>query len=851
MTAFRRFWALGYRTLLPITPPGAQASPNSTLFKRPGDMGKTPGVLGPYGWHSFAWHNHATLEADLDRWAGMGAGTGIRCGEQPDGTYLALVDADTLNAILAALIAEHVLAAFGVQPLRIGRAPKAGTVLRLSGPLTYRRVDFDDGVEPGKLARVEILTAGRQFVAEGIHPVTLRPYAWPVPLVPFDELPVFDPAAVLAFLDKLAAVLPAAKAVAEGAGAAVDQAVLRGDTETVRRAVAATPNTSALFPTREAYLSVGYAVKAAVSDEAEARDIWGDWCGRWSDGVNDPERDDAEWRRMKPPFRRGASWLYELAEKHGDGSFSRAQMHFEEPAAEADEPLFGLGGADDDPAEGVEPVDLFATSDPAELGAPPPHSLPDTIEAWARCEARRKGVSTAFASAAALGVLAAAIGSSLMIRPRLHDTGWVEPASLWVALIAGPGRGKSPVIAAAVEPLAQLDRERWQADSAAHARWAAADAAHRRKRDPGPPPGPEPLIRRSLVDDATLERQVRIHADNPRGLLRAPDELRGLFASLGAYKKNAEGDRTSMLRLFEGRRVVVDRVGSGPSGPTSIRAEHALMGIVAGTQPDKIRDVAADLGQDGMLQRFTFVLDDGVERDGVDEAPDERAGEDYRAVVRYLATAEHGAAKIVAQTGEARALLAEALRAMRRLGDLPGASEAWRGHVEKWPKLLHRIALVFHAVRHVEAGGTVLADVPLDADTARQAVAYGWFLMRHSLRFYETFVGESAVTGEARTVAAHMLLHPERKVWNRRDVYQAQRTLRGEKNGRALQAAMRELENLGWATAMERDVEGAKRWAVNPRVHIAFAAHAERERAARYALRDRVSAASQAKADHL
>jgi len=186
---FRRLWALGYKLLVPIVPPGAPISERSTLFKRlntPQDgRGKIPGIKGRDGnWFGIDLTTCVADEHDLDRWNAMGAGVGIRTGQQPDGTWLVAIDADTLNVEHAKTIRDAIDGRLGRLPIRVGNHPKALYVARLDGPLPYQRIEF--GTE-----RVEVLSDGRQFVAEGIHPITGKPYSWPRPLVPFAELPVF------------------------------------------------------------------------------------------------------------------------------------------------------------------------------------------------------------------------------------------------------------------------------------------------------------------------------------------------------------------------------------------------------------------------------------------------------------------------------------------------------------------------------------------------------------------------------------------------------------------------------------------------------------------------------------
>jgi hypothetical protein len=340
---FDALWRLGYRNLVPIIPPGAPLSERSGMAKRlaAGDdaRGKAPGVRGRDGsWSGFDWIPYEADEHDLRRWAASGAGVGIKTGL--DG--LALIDADTLDERLAAVIERAIEQHLGVLPVRVGRYPKAGYVCRVEGEFRYSRIEFGARDERGRLKeRVEILAHGRQFVAAGTHPVTGKPYHWPRGLPPYVDLPTVPAAALTALLEALRPLLPAAsEIVQEGAKTEVAQESLRGDPQLVAKAVRATPNTSDRFPTREAYLGFGYAIKAALPDDPDlAHSLFADWCARWDapDG-NDPRQVEADWRRMKPPFRRGAGWLYEVAEDASGGAFSAAERWFQEISTEP--PLF-------------------------------------------------------------------------------------------------------------------------------------------------------------------------------------------------------------------------------------------------------------------------------------------------------------------------------------------------------------------------------------------------------------------------------------------------------------------------------------------------------------------------------
>lgn len=342
---FKRLWNLGYKSLVPIIPPGSPISAHSSLYKRVGThqdgRGKVPGVKGRDGnWFSFNWLPHETDENDLDRWHAMGAGVGVRLGPLGDGTSLIAGDADAQEEPHAIIIRDIFRERLGLTPVRVGRLPKALYLFRVRGDYPYTRLDFGPRDDKGNvLYRVEMLAQGQQFVAHGVHPGTLKPYSWPREMLAIDDLPIFDPEQIDNALLAMAALLPQAapKLSKAGGDADVNQEVLRGDPDHVRRAVRATPNTTSAFPTRESYRDFGYAIKAALPDHPdEAFELYADWCDRWVDEhgrANDPDIYEADWRRMKPPFRVGASYLYEKAEKLSGGAFSRGEVWFA-PAAE-------------------------------------------------------------------------------------------------------------------------------------------------------------------------------------------------------------------------------------------------------------------------------------------------------------------------------------------------------------------------------------------------------------------------------------------------------------------------------------------------------------------------------------
>ncbi|WP_238547862.1 bifunctional DNA primase/polymerase [Meridianimarinicoccus roseus] len=143
------------------------------------------------------WSSVTIDPAQVARWceAYPRLGVGMRTGE------LVGLDIDILDPDQAHHVQAAALARFGETLIRVGQWPKRLLLYRTAEPFAKMSV-------PG----IEVLGAGQQLVAFGIHPRTCAPYAWvtgETPLeVPLDDLPVVDATAMAAFLGEMGAVQP-------------------------------------------------------------------------------------------------------------------------------------------------------------------------------------------------------------------------------------------------------------------------------------------------------------------------------------------------------------------------------------------------------------------------------------------------------------------------------------------------------------------------------------------------------------------------------------------------------------------------------------------------------------------
>lgn len=318
----------GFVNLVSVIPPSASLSPNTTISKTA--LGKSPGIRYQNGtWGGYNWRTFEPSHDDVLKWCLEGANIGLLAERYP------AVDIDVLDPVLSQILQEQTQHVLGPAPMRVGRAPKALLMYRLAGePFGRMAIKISD--EQGEHL-LEVLGTGRQYVVWGTHP-TGRAYAWSQALDALtpDQLTLVsrdDIERLFAHLTEYLGVMGwgVRRLGNEGARAVVEQVALKAPSlEALQEAVALIPNTDALFPDREAYIKMGYAIKASAHDyELEGMEVFVEWAAR-HEGSNrvegNPDTPRSDWRRMEGPYSLGWSWIAETARAYG---FNAAAYEFE------------------------------------------------------------------------------------------------------------------------------------------------------------------------------------------------------------------------------------------------------------------------------------------------------------------------------------------------------------------------------------------------------------------------------------------------------------------------------------------------------------------------------------------
>lgn len=264
--------------------------------------------------------------------------------------------------------------------------------------------------------------------------------------------------------------------------------------------------------------------------------------------------------------------------------------------------LRAMDGKPLSPGHGVKPEPF-----PVDL-LPPAVADYITEGAAARC------VDPSMVALPLLVTLAGCIGTRrrIAIKPD-----WIEPPTIWGAVVAPSGSVKSPGFDLATDLLQDSESSAYREHVEAQAEYRRAKLEYEReasrwkrsKKDDAelPEEPPYPAAKRLQVEDVTIESLHPILAENPRGLLVMVDELRGWFDGMGAYSAKGSGrDESRWLSLHHARPFSIDR----KTNREYRRIELATASVIGTIQPSVLADTMHNgTGvASGMLARLLLVM---------------------------------------------------------------------------------------------------------------------------------------------------------------------------------------------------------------------------------------------------
>jgi putative DNA primase/helicase len=394
--------------------------------------------------------------------------------------------------------------------------------------------------------------------------------------------------------------------------------------------------------------------------------------------------------------------------------------------------------------------------------------LPLALRGWVMDIALRMQCPPDFPAVGAIVAVSSLIGARAVVQPKAKDDWHVVP-NLWGLIVGRPGVMKSPALGESLKPLHLLQTQEFEQWQAAHEAWAIdaklrelqnADNEKKAKglasKDPVAARAllrpldalEEPVARRFIVNDATVEKLGELLQANPWGTLSYRDEIYGLLT--GMDKQGQEGARAFYLQAYDGNQgYTFDRIGRG-----TVHIPRVCLAMIGGIQPGRVQEyvrgaVAGNSTDDGLLQRFGLAVwpDVNGEFRHVDQWPNSDAKQAAWAVFERLAALQPASdtePRIWRFDAAAQALFVEwriPFEQELKSGELHPAMES---HLSKYRKLIPALALVFALIDTPDSG--VIGERELI-----RALAWGDYLRSHANRLY------SAATIPETTGAASLL----------------------------------------------------------------------------------------------
>ena len=129
------------------------------------------------------------------------------------------------------------------------------------------------------------------------------------------------------------------------------------------------------------------------------------------------------------------------------------------------------------------------------------------------------------------------------------EGGYKQPCILWTANVSHSGQAKTPPQQEIINPLEEME-------AAASELYDAQLDDYERSSDKDARP---PVRQRRLLNNVTSSTKIRIHGQNPRGLLEYIDELVADYSRLNQYKSGKGDDLQLELGFWNGASVNYDR----------------------------------------------------------------------------------------------------------------------------------------------------------------------------------------------------------------------------------------------------------------------------------------------------
>jgi hypothetical protein len=325
-----------------------------------------------------------------------------------------------------------------------------------------------------------------------------------------------------------------------------------------------------------------------------------------------------------------------------------------------------------------------------------------------------------------------ATGNNYRIRVKCN---WIEPAILYLALVAQAGQTKTPVQSFFMRPFKEKDRTNFDNYTAA-LRTYETEKQGATKANPFTKP--KPVRQQLLIQDYTPEALVKVLSGNWRGSGVMMDELAGFFGNMNRY--NGGNEVPMWLSFYNAEPFSSNRKTSEDS-----YVAHPFVSVIGGIQPGILKKVfAGDMQINGMVDRFLFVYNNGRKEVPGEEELDASLIDGYIDSVKFLLAVQSktndndgtNTPMVLDLTSEAKTLLFDYLRTnVAEVNDLyDEGAERLAGMFSKYDYHVIRLSLL---VQVITDASKAYAPSEISVDAVHGAIRLANYFKQHTIRVHE------------------------------------------------------------------------------------------------------------------
>ncbi|WP_419171985.1 DUF3987 domain-containing protein [Halobacteriovorax sp.] len=425
--------------------------------------------------------------------------------------------------------------------------------------------------------------------------------------------------------------------------------------------------------------------------------------------------------------------------------------------------------------------------------------LPKSLHEYVKDVSERLCIKPDMVAIPLVASFGAVIGRKISIQPKQNDSSWRIVPNLWAVSVNSSGSKKSASLKSGIRFLEGCEKSKLNAGRADHfindtqiklfrsklkqlekelseecddQVFKEITSIKKKIADLEKPP------KRYIVNEASLEKLLKLLEYNPNGLTIVRDELYGFLAQF--HKKGYEGAREFYLEAYNGNGSF--RKDTLSRGTDTVN--NLCLSIISATQPDIIRKIVRETEShnDGLLQRFQLMtFPDPIENEQfIDRPENQKAYFDVSTIFEEIDYIEDESNKTLKFSDKAQK------RYALWFLELKGKNESdilLASTLLKYDALIPKLALIFQLVKDFRSS-------EVDLESLEMAIVWGEYLESHARRLYSLNKSYEK-DGTMQTIIEKIMSGDIYDRMRLRDLYQ--KNWKGIKKGKSLDMVLDEL----------------------------------------------------------